>query len=270
MLTEVEVGQFVAFGYVVLRNCLSPDKVRTLQEAFDRVSESSASLDLFGTVGSTRLMPFVEADDSFGALVEHPEIMEAMRDIDGTEFLYSGGSDLTANLDDVFWHCDGTHGRQPRTAKTAIYLDDLRNGDGALNVIPGSHHPEFSAALFRSYGPLGEQYRRRKHDRSTRDNIPGAVPIYTKPGDVVLWDNRLWHSAWTRRDGRPRRNMFISYMRDPQDDPIGVRELREFLASHLTEQGSVIYSKEMMRKGVTAREKMATRLEELGVDNVRE
>ena len=270
MLTEVEVGQFVAFGYVLLRNCLRPDEVRTLQEAFDRVSKSAPGLDQFGTGGSTRLAPFVEADGSFGALVEHPGIMEAMRDIDGTEFLYSGSSDLTANLDDVFWHCDGIPGRQPRIAKTAIYLDELSDGDGALNVIPGSHHPGFSAALFRSYGPLGEEYRRRSHDQITRDNIPGAVPIHTKPGDVVLWDNRLWHSAWKRSDSSRRRNMFISYMRDPLDDPIGARELREFLASHLTEQGSVIYSKEMMRRGGPAREKMADRLEELGVANVRE
>ena len=112
MLTDTEVGQFVAFGYVVLRDCLDPEELAGLQEAFDRVIETAPILDLFGTAGSRRLMPFVEADDSFQGLIEHPRIMEAMRDIDGTEFLYTGGSDLTANVDDVFWHCDGT----PRTA----------------------------------------------------------------------------------------------------------------------------------------------------------
>ena len=116
MLTEEQVGQFLAFGYVVLKECLSPDEVRTLQEAFDRAIEGAPKFDVFGAAGTRRVIDFVEADDSFGALIEHPNIMEAMRDIDGTEFLYDGSSDLTANVDDVFWHCDGIPSRQLRTA----------------------------------------------------------------------------------------------------------------------------------------------------------
>ena len=276
MLTAVEVGQFKAFGYVVLRSCLSSDEVLRLQEAFDRAIESAPSFDAFGDAGSRRLIPFVEADDSFGELIEHPNIMEAMRDIDGTEFLYDGGSDLTANRDDVFWHCDGLPSRQLRTAKTAIYLDELSGGDGALRVIPGSHHPGFSATLLRSYGPLREEYRRSVHDRPPRDDVPGVTSLHTRPGDVVLWDNRLWHSAPRRRDRMPRRNMFIEYARDPLDDPVSVHAVREYFAGHLavhaarSGQRPFLYSKEMMRKGGPAREKMAARLEELGVDNVRE
>ena len=60
MLTKVEVGQFKAFGYVILRGCLRPDEVRALQEAFDRGIESAPDFDAFGTGGSKRLAPFVE------------------------------------------------------------------------------------------------------------------------------------------------------------------------------------------------------------------
>ena len=106
MLTELEIGQFRAFGYVVLKECLDSDEVQRLQEAFDRAIQSAPALDDFGTAGSKRTLSFMEAEDSFGALIEHPKIMEAMRDIDGTEFLYSGAEDMSSFVGDTMWHCD--------------------------------------------------------------------------------------------------------------------------------------------------------------------
>ena len=208
MLNDLDVGQFRAFGYVLLEDCLGTDEVGQVQESFDRVIDGAPAFTDFGTRGTKRSVSFMETEASLGALIEHPNIMEAMRDIDGTEFLYAGAGDLTANVDDVYWHTDGNPSMQPMTAKSAIYLTDARDGDGALSIIPGSFHPEFSAALFRSYGPLGEEYRKRSHDEGFQQDVPGAVQVRAKPGDVLLWDNRLWHSAWKRKDGKPRRNIF--------------------------------------------------------------
>ena len=106
-----------------------------------------------------------------------------MRDIDGAEFLYTGNGDLTANVDDVYWHCDGTPGLQAMTVKTVFYLSEANDGDGALNIIPGSCHPDFSAALFRSYAPLGEEYRRRSHDEAIEEIMDLA---YTHPRQMAL------------------------------------------------------------------------------------
>ena len=86
----------------------------------------------------------------------------------------------------------------------------------------------------------------------------------------MLWDSRLWHSAFKRKDGRPRRTMFISYMPDPQDDLLAIAELRTDVQAHLDEKQPFVYSKDMTEKGGPGREKMAARLEELGVDRVRE
>ena len=94
--------------------------------------------------------------------------------------------------------------------------------------------------------------------------------MQTRPGDVVLWDNRLWHSAFKRKDGRPRRTMFIGYMPDPQDDLLTIKDLRTTVEAHITEQQPFVYSKKMMEKGYPRREKMAARLERLGVKKVRE
>ena len=268
MLNELKVGQFLGFGFVVLRSCLSPREVRHLQEAHRRVIAEAPLNNYFGGgVGTKTVQPFVEADDAFGELIEHPGVMEAMRDIWGAECLYNAGSDLWSNLNDTPWHSDGQPGREQLSLKTAVYLDEQDEEQGALNVIPGSHHPEYCAAIFRSCGYWDKG---RPRLRLEPRNIPGAISLHTRPGDIVLWDNRLWHSAFRRKDGRPRRTMFIGYTPDPQDDLLAISGLRITVRAHLNEDHPYVYSREMMRKGGPLREKMAARLEELGVENVRE
>ena len=267
MLSDLEVGQFRTFGFIALRSCLTEREVKELQEAHDRVIAGAPEYNYFAENGTRMLSPFVQADNAFARLIEHPRVMEAMRDIWGTECLYIGGSDMWANRDDTPWHTDGQPGRQTVTLKTAVYLDEQDRDLGSLNLIPGSHHPEFSAALFRSCGYWD---RGRPRLRLDPHAIPGSVFLRTRPGDVVLWDNRLWHSAFRRKDGDPRRTMFIGYMPDPRDDLLAVRDLRAAVEAHLSEEQPFVYSREMMRKGSGGREKMASRLEGLGVERVRE
>ena len=281
MLSELEIGQFRAFGFVVLKNCLSPAEVARITAAYDRVMPTAPLTQYFDKEKETRaLMSFVQADDAFGALIEHPGVMEAMRDIWGTEALYIAGSDMWANFGDTPWHSDGQPGRERKTLKTAIYLDEMGPDTGPLNVVPGSHHPEakgdwyyarvhpeFCAAIFQSCG-IWDQGRPRL--RLDKEKVPGTVSLYTKLGDVVLWDNRLWHSAFQRKDGKARRTMFIGYTPDPQDDLLAIEDVRAIIRQHISEKQPFVYSKEMMAKASPARQKMVARLEELGVKNVRE
>lgn len=267
MLSDLDVGQFWTFGFIVLRNCLSVDEIERLGEAHDRVIADAPVYNYFAANGTRMLSPFVQADDCFGALIEHAGVMEAMRDIWGIECLYIAGSDMWANRDDTPWHTDGKPGRQTVTLKAAIYLDAQDKDTGALNVIPGSHHPEFSAALFRTCGYWDNG---RPRLRLAPHNIPGAVSLETRPGDVVLWDNRLWHSAFRRKDGQPRRTMFIGYMPHPQNDLLAIADLWTTVRAHLNEKTPFVYSKDMMEKGGPARKQMAARLEELGVEGVKE
>ena len=152
MLSDLEVGQFWTFGFTVLRGCLSEKEVERLQEAHSRVIVDAPVYNYFAENETRMLGPFVQADDAFADLIEQPGVMEAMRDIWGTECLYIAGSDMWANRDDTPWHTDGQPGRHILTLKTAIYLDEQSKDFGSLNLIPGSHHPEYSAALFRSCG----------------------------------------------------------------------------------------------------------------------
>ena len=132
-------------------------------------------------------------------------------------------------------------------------------------MIPGSNHPQFCAALFQASGVWDDG---RPRLQISPDEVPGAVAIATAPGDVVLWDNRLWHYAPRRHDGLPRRALFIHYYRDPGDDMVARGVLQRIYKSMLADQH--VYSRSLLQHPTPARERMATRLETLGIENVRE
>lgn len=266
MLPELEVGQFHAFGFTVIRNCLSVDEFEQIEKAYRSIIPSAPLYDYFTKIGTRMTSRFIFKDECLGNLIEHPKVMKVMRDIWGTECLYNGGQDMWENRDETPWHCDGPPGRKTQTLKIALYLDEMDKNSGSLNVIPGSHHPEFSAALFQSCGYWEKGSRPRLHLDPV--NIPGAISLHTQPGDVILWNNHIWHSAFKRKDGRPRRTLFISYTPDPGNDLLDILNFRNLVKYHLSEDRPYMYSDEMIRYAGPARKKMVARLEELGVKNI--
>ena len=137
-----------------------------------------------------------------------------MTDLWSTPCLYLGNY-VISNMDDLPWHTAGVPGDPVQTIRVTYYLDETSAQQGALNVIPGTHHAEWNKGLFAA---CGEWEDGKPRLRLKRDGIPGAVSVHTNPGDAVVWHNRLWHSAWKREDGRPRRALFYSYVPDPGED----------------------------------------------------
>ena len=90
LLTDLEVSHFKVFGYVVVRGCVDREHVERLQKAFDREIDNNPRVEQASPGGTRSLHPFAETDEAFTELIEHPKLMEAMRDIDGIEFLYQG------------------------------------------------------------------------------------------------------------------------------------------------------------------------------------
>ena len=268
MLTDVEASHFRVFGYVVVRGCVDSDHVERLRQAFNREIASNPRIKEREPGGTRTLGPFAETDDAFAELIEHPKLMEAMRDIDGAEFLYFG-EDMNSFVGDTQWHCDffPPH-HESRPAKAIYYLDEMLGGDGALDLIPGTNNPDFAGYIFRNFGSYGDDSGGPRLNMDPLD-IP-AVAIETVPGDVVLWENRMWHHAARRRDGKPRRMLAYSYYRDPKGDPVEEKYIRNTIASQLERSDrKSVYSPAMMEKGGPARDEMASRLEAVGVENVR-
>ena len=88
--------------------------------------------------------------------------------------------------------------------RAAIYLDDLTDEEGALNVIAGSHHALFSQQLAEM------DLRSMAEPRA----VPGRVALRNRPGDVVFMNHKVYHSALSARPGR--RALHINCVQNPE------------------------------------------------------
>ena len=268
VLTEQEVGHFHAFGYVVLRAALSAQEVVELQAAYDRVvaGEGAQARDT-GTLNVDR--PH-EMEQAFLDLIGHPRLMAAMRQIDGTEFLFHSAQ-ATHRREEVMWHCDFLPPHVTcKPMKVNLYLDPTRKDDGAMELIPGSHLPELAATVFRNlghYDPVGGGPRLRP----APSEIPG-VAVETEPGDIIVWHNFMWHFAPLHSGGGTRRTIMLQYYRDPGQDIVAQKAIREIVAEigKRPGRGCYIFSEQTLADGSPALARMAARYEEIGVTGVRQ
>jgi hypothetical protein len=96
------------------------------------------------------------------------------------------------------WHRDTE--LPVRSVGFALYLEALDAGSGALRVIPGSHRPELAAAI--------ERYAAGAS--LPAEDLPG-VAVATTPGDVIAFDERLYHAS---AGGARRRQWRVDFVAD--------------------------------------------------------
>jgi ectoine hydroxylase-related dioxygenase (phytanoyl-CoA dioxygenase family) len=86
---------------------------------------------------------------------------------------------------------DVTH---PRVSmKVGFFLSDVSEpGRGNLCVVPGSHRT---------------QHPQRDGDGS----LVGGIEVLAAPGDAVVFDRRIWHSASTNTWSEARKALFYGY-----------------------------------------------------------
>ena len=218
-LTDQQTAFFENFGYLVIRQLLSPDEVDRVIEAFEwSILNWGGGGDHDGTKRTMFVGP-IEHSPDLCALVDHPGIMGLIGGVTGEDFNYCGG-DGNYYTGDTGWHPDGNWGQLWAT-KTAFYLDRVRRDSGCLRVIPGSHQPDHfvrrqeinvneSEALF-GIPP---------------DEFPGNIALEADPGDVVIFNHDLYHASF---GGGSRRRMFtMNFSRRYPEDRL--QELRDELA----------------------------------------
>jgi hypothetical protein len=265
MLSADEVAGYNAFGFVVLNGCLTPSESAAVEAAYERVMVEAPRYDYFDTGGTRKLNGCEEKDPVLARFLVHPKIIDAMGALWGAPGLFLG-SDIWSNRDDTPWHTDGLPGRLRGTVKVTTYLDEMTAEQGALNLLPGTHLPESSSNLFRSCGYFD---RSRPRLRLPPEQIPGVVSLHTMPGDVVIWDTRLWHSAFKRKDGQARRALFFSFVPDYQGDVFAEQFARQCFSDHRGSREQPIYGPNFLACDEPQILQMVERLEELGVENVR-
>ena len=265
MLNDLEVARFHGFGFHRIMGCLRAREVAALEQSYERLMCDASVNTQFGENGSRYRSNTEAVDPNIAALVVHSRVVDAMRDIWGTPCLYFA-SGMWGNKDDTPWHTDHQPGCRLQSIKVTYYLDEMTEEQGAIRLLPGTHHRHWNETLFATCGYWDKGRPRLKLDS---DSIPGVVVVHTVPGDVLIWDNRLWHAAPQRLDGRTRRALFLNYYPDPRGDELAVELMRRELRDHIRSEGPTLYAPCFLESGDLIWRHMAERLEALGVDNVR-
>ena len=212
MLTGQQVDHYQAFGFVVLPGYLGKRETANLGKELDKAlrdgygahfGDRDASGGIFG-----HWLPMMNGQHTpvSLALVEDARFLGAASQLLGARALptYAQGNLLSG---EAGFHTDC--GTSSQGVKFAAYLEPLTAASGALRLMPGSHHADFSRAIAwetRNPATDAEQLRRKI------TGLP-CYPAETRPGDVIAFNWHTWHAS---TGGQDRHQWTISYAQDPR------------------------------------------------------
>lgn len=194
-LTTQQKNRFDLLGYLVFPNLFTKE-ISDIRAEFDRVFKDSADqiMPWEHVVHHNlprQIMPMItEKSDMLNALAHSEKISSIITDLVGEPFRLLGSD---GNIYDcgTRWHTDLTGlPYNCRNVKVIFYLDEMRAGEDAFRIIPGSHHhtDQFAKKLKRMI-------------KTPEENIGLSITevpcdeIPTSPGDVVVFDARAWHAV---------------------------------------------------------------------------
>jgi hypothetical protein len=222
MLTTAQVDHFRTFGFTVLRGYLADRAAALRAEAGAAIRDAyAASYDervIDGISGhylpmTSRLTPV-----SASLICDDPRFIDAARQLLGGPVIPECPEGVLY-FAEAGWHADDGIGVQG--VKFAAYFDGLTAANGALRLVPGSHHPEQDTRLA-AYRDRRMPVRTDAEAAAYQASFPGHVAA-TAPGDVIAFDLHTWHAS---SRGRDRLAWTAVYQRCPGTDAERDRTLR--------------------------------------------
>ena len=194
-LTEQQCNLYDLFGYLVFPG-LFADEIQQIREEFDRAfQEHTAEIlpwqhEVHGNL-PRQIMPFmVDKSQALRELAAHPRLVSIVSALLGNGFQLIG-SDGNVYDCGTRWHTDLTGlPYNCRNVKVIFYFDEMRAGEDAFRIIPGSHHhtDQFAKKLKKTIKMPEDTVGVSLTD------VP-AIELPTRPGDVVVFDARAWHAV---------------------------------------------------------------------------
>jgi ectoine hydroxylase len=207
-----KLAEFDRDGYTIIPGALTADEVGFYRDALDRVyADQQADGRVKPGASMHQLSAVANCPEALG-LVDHPTTFPYVWSILGWNVhAYHSHLDVHPQLPSkrpfrFEWHQDG--GRQNReietdprprlSVKLAYWLSDVSApGRGNLKVVPGSHRVNWIS------GPPRRDVEWPEPE--------GAIEVTASPGDVVLFDRRLWHARSDNYSPHTRKAIFFGY-----------------------------------------------------------
>ncbi len=220
-LDEVEAAQACveAHGFAVLKNLLPQELVEELKASVLEVVDPNHEL---GPGQSRTHTSFIEHSPALWKLLDYEPFMRAQQ-------VFCQAHDLTLNRTaaiirqpgsaPLVWHSDwrGFSTGAPKVANDVLnrgpwpsglwfYLTGSNPQHGGLAVIEDSHTPDWA-------GPEGFEFtpdRQSFYPKGSEPKgyvgfeVPGLVPLFTDPGDEIIFAARTYHAAFSNQTDRVR------------------------------------------------------------------
>lgn len=222
MLTREQIAYFYTFGFLVLRGVLSANEIAIMKRESLEIFEKDRKGLPYDNRQWQAVQPFFEWSPFLSSLVEDDRIYGIGESLLGPHFLLAG-TEGNLHVGDTQWHAtdlDSDYGGSPHLlqfVKVAFYLEPLDSKTGSLRVIPGSQHRTFAEQLQEGMGNSKDSGK-KAFGLSGRD-IP-CVTLDCKPGDIIVFMESLFHSAFGGKAGRHQHavNFFASPETQGQED----------------------------------------------------
>lgn len=224
--TELDDFFFDLQGYLILKEAAEPALIDDLNRAFDQFPPiepgawwGNAQRRDYTVDTGYELHNCVEAGEPFERLIDHPSWIAYVRHYCGEEQSYVQGvfiDECIASIRKSGGHHPVHSGGYKGAMRGAfgykhgvfrcgqvniiLALTDIGEGDGPTMVVPGSHKSNFPHPLAGDYG---------RGDRM--DDLPGAIPVYLKAGDALLFVDGLMHGGSSRTNPGERRIIIYRY-----------------------------------------------------------
>lgn len=214
MLTHGEINHFDTFGFLVHRQAFDPAEMAVIGAEFEVVCTQLLG-HAPGAGDIVWEQPFVELSRGLSRIVEDDRVYEPTQDLLGEGMLWGGSEGMWGvdSLADHHWHPDGGWVPEQMTAhrlKVMIYMDEQRRDTGALRIVPGSHRSALHEALL-SFTDVADDDDPRYCGMRGPD-VP-CHAIETDPGDIVFFNNWLFHAVYGKV--HPRRCIVLKFMEAP-------------------------------------------------------
>jgi ectoine hydroxylase-related dioxygenase (phytanoyl-CoA dioxygenase family) len=204
---DIAKSQLASDGYVVLEDYMDAMLLARMQSRVEELfaeEGDAAGSEFRREENARRLANLVDKGEVFREAILHPRILELVGSVLGPQFKLSSLNARSANPQSASvqpFHID--MGLLPDSKGNAVcncvwMLDDFTAENGALRVIPGSHHwgRKPQDVLADPYAPH-----------------PDEVLVTGRAGTVVVMNAHAWHGGTANRTPRERRALHSFFCR---------------------------------------------------------
>jgi ectoine hydroxylase-related dioxygenase (phytanoyl-CoA dioxygenase family) len=201
-LTDDQRTHLNTEGYLVLKNHLSEDWLRSLENRIEQLyhlESHEAGKEFPQEQGTRRLSNLVNKGAVFDAVYTNPTVLAAVQQVLQRPFKLSSlnARDALPGHGHQGLHADWTSGYdgQFHVCNSLWLLDDLDQENGGTRLVPRTHRCDLPEKIMSNPG----------------DDHPKQIQLCEKAGTVVIFNAHTWHGGTKNRSSDRKRRVIHCY-----------------------------------------------------------